>query len=64
MMYKFTADEWYPVYEYITDEQAAKMPYVVDGEVELTEEELKEFLECARKFHGWQQRLRYKIREY
>lgn len=58
MIVKFESDELYPVY-YIS-----KSGKFIDGEVELTEEELQDFIECQDKFNAWQKRLDSKIRGY
>lgn len=58
----FDADEWYPVYSYLPPDKDRS--YLREGSVELTDEELADFLECTRKFKEWQDRLREKIRGY
>lgn len=60
MKCNFSEDEWYPVYSYepIEDE------YRIEGSMELSEEELQNFLKCYKEFSVWQKRLRDTIRGY
>lgn len=50
-------DEWYPVYT-VTDRKGFSTETV-----DLSEEELKEFLKVHKKFSEWQARLRKMVRE-
>lgn len=49
-------DEWYPVYT------VNKEKTNFNETVELTDKELKEFLEVYNKFYDWQKRLKKMVR--
>ena len=61
MKVKFSADEWYPVYTVVSDDNSWSN---ADGSVELTEAELAEFQDLHAKFEAWQKRLRDVLRGY
>lgn len=56
MRVKVDADEMYPVY-FLTDRD-----YLVEGEVELTEAEIADFMECEQKFRDWQHKIKENLR--
>ena len=63
MKVNFSADEWYPVYSYLAPKDTIR-DWMIDGTIELTEEELQDFIQCEQKFEAWQTRLREQIRGY